>query len=71
MIRFKNSDAAERCVLMLQGSVWNGRIVECEHYDGVTDYRSSKDCTETSAEEQAKNLETFGDWLEADSDEDA
>uniref|UniRef100_A0A7S0LJC3 RRM domain-containing protein n=1 Tax=Coccolithus braarudii TaxID=221442 RepID=A0A7S0LJC3_9EUKA len=79
-VRFKQQDDAQRCVsMMAERSFGSSRLV-VELYDGVSDYRAkavregsataSGGPTAESLEEQEEKLESFAQWLEADSTDD-
>jgi len=85
-VRFKGKEDAQRCVAMMNARSFGSGRLECELYDGVSDFRaralreagkaapgaSSASAAEESVEEQEAKLESFAQWLEADStDEDA
>ena len=40
-VRFKNPDDAERCVAMMNNRAFGDTMLNCELYDGVTDFRAS------------------------------
>jgi len=80
-VRFKRQEDAQRCVSMMCERTFGSGKLACELYDGVTDYRAKAqqqggapadggDGVET-IEEQEEKLESFAQWIEADStDED-
>uniref|UniRef100_A0A7S3SKS6 RRM domain-containing protein n=2 Tax=Emiliania huxleyi TaxID=2903 RepID=A0A7S3SKS6_EMIHU len=79
-VRFKSGDDAQRCVAMMREKSFGGSQVKCELYDGVTDYRakalreaaaaSSGGKSGADVEAQEAQLESFAQWLEADSTDD-
>ena len=65
---------------MMHERQFGAATITCELYDGVSDYRAARKSTASasepggddgaqgeSVEEQEANLESFADWLEADS----
>jgi len=75
-VKFRKPDDAERCVVMMRERSFGNEALTCELYDGVSDYRPktprkaaglSDANGEESIEEQESKLESFAQWLEADS----
>lgn len=60
-VKFATMEACVKCVQMMNGRWYDGRRLEAEFYDGVTDYRYKE--TERDREERDKRWEQ---WLEQD-----
>merc|ERR1711991_368531 len=58
-IKFKTATSAARCISTMDGRFFSGKSISCSYFDG-TDYRPSKEETET---EKEKRIEEFGKWL--------
>ena len=58
-IKFAKSDSATRCIEMLNDRYYNGRMVQCFYYDGVTNYRVNNE----SLEQEQERIDDFGKWL--------
>lgn len=58
-IKFQSPVGADRCIEAMQGRWYNGRKVDCDYFDGITNYKKR----ETDEDEQ-KRLEEFGKWIE-------
>lgn len=80
-VKFKHPDDAQRCVVMMRERSFGSEALRCELYDGVSDYRprAVREAAavapggrvgEETAEEQEAKLESFAQWLEADSTDD-
>lgn len=70
-VRFGDPDgfaAAERCVKLMNGRSFDGRVVKAEIWDGKTKYRKSKTARGDEDEEELDRLDKFGDWLETGGD---
>ncbi|CAG9311006.1 unnamed protein product [Blepharisma stoltei] len=65
-IKFEKAIEAELCIQTLNGRMYAKRVLQCEFWDGKSDYRRSK---EDEAEEK-KRIEEFGNWLEESDSED-
>ena len=78
-IKFKEAAHAEECNGLMNGRFFGGRKLSCDFWDG-TNYvvkvwpaallcmlyaRDVSSGWQETAEEEAKRLESFGDWLEA------
>lgn len=66
VVKFKHAGAATLCLERMNGRWFAKRKVECEFWDGSTDYSKVR----AAGESEKKRLEAFGDWLEGQSDED-
>ncbi|MEW5300089.1 MAG: hypothetical protein WDW36_003045 [Sanguina aurantia] len=62
-VKFKDMDAAESCVKLMNGRWFGGRQLVAHMYDGYTNYAVK--AVKESAEEQASRLEAFSRELEA------
>lgn len=80
-VKFKHPDDAQRCVAMMRERSFGSEALQCELYDGASDYRprAVREAAavapggrvgEESLEEQEAQLESFAQWLEADSTDD-
>merc|ERR1740117_124738 len=58
-VKFKEAASATRCNEVMNGRFFAGVSIECDFWDGVTNYKKMD-----TEEEEAKRLEDFGDWLE-------
>lgn len=56
---FKDHDAAEICVEKMNGRKFDGRILEADYYDGVTNY-----FVDETEEEKKARFELFEEWAE-------
>jgi HIV Tat-specific factor 1 len=60
-VKFSNSHGAEACKEALHGRWFDLRRIECEYFDGITNYKVSQD----EDDDEQKRLEDFGKWLES------
>jgi len=58
-IRFGSATAAEKCIQLMNGRWFGGNQIECDYFDGITDYR----VRETEQEMEAR-LKAFSEWIE-------
>jgi len=58
-IKFKDPASALKCIDAFNGRFFGGQKLECDYFDGITDYRMKE-----SEEETNKRIEEFGKWLE-------
>jgi len=58
-IRFDSALSAEKCIQLMNGRWFGGKQIECDYFDGVTDYR----VRETEEEMEAR-LKAFSEWIE-------
>jgi len=58
-IRFDSALSAEKCIQLMNGRWFAGNQIECDYFDGVTDYRVK----ETEQEMEAR-LKAFSAWIE-------
>ena len=63
-VKFADWLGADRCVRLMHGRRFDGRVLACEYYDGTTDYTVRE-----SEQELAAREESFGAWLEEGSDD--
>ena len=66
-VRFKRHSSAEKCLEEMQGFLFNNRQLECEYFDGKTNYKVERP-KEVEIAEEEKRLEEFGKWLEEQDD---
>jgi HIV Tat-specific factor 1 len=62
-VRFKNKEAADACVAIMNGRWFGKRQIQAGKYDGVTNFNVKGPVVETE-EEQLKRLEAFGAEIE-------
>jgi HIV Tat-specific factor 1 len=80
IIKYCTSYAAQECVRMFDGRIYDGRKLRCKFWDGVMDYTSVS--VPTYEEQQAgrgggvsrvdaedNRLDAFGDWLDNEQDD--
>lgn len=58
-VKFKDSISATKCIEVMDGRFFGGMKVECDYWDGVTNYKKMD-----TEEDEQKRLSEFGDWLE-------
>jgi len=58
-VKFKEAKAAEVCVTSMKGRFFGGQKIDCDFWDGVTNYMVKE-----SEDKEDARLESFGDWLE-------
>ena len=42
-IKFKDAYAAEQCIAKMNGRVFDGNTLECDYWDGVTNYTKKEE----------------------------
>jgi len=65
LIKFEDTKAADKCLLLMRGRFFAGRQVVAEFYDGKTNYAAQIDSIAADKEKERK-LNEFGEWLESD-----
>ncbi len=61
-VKFKDEDAAQGCIKLMDGRFFGGRQVSAGLWDGITNYNVKK--PKESIEEQAARLERFAAEIE-------
>jgi len=61
-VKFKNGEAAARCLGLMNGRVFDGHKISAEWYDEITNYAVSE-----KPEDEKVRIDAFGKWLETDS----
>ena len=71
IIKFCTSYAAQECVRLFDGRMYDGRKLRCKFWDGVTDYTSqsvpsieNQNAAGGKVDLEESRLDEFGDWLE-------
>ena len=59
-IKFEEPKAAEECIKTFAGRYYGGRLLECDYYDGKTNYKNIRE----SREDEQNRIDNFGKWLE-------
>jgi HIV Tat-specific factor 1 len=59
-VKFHNPASAEKCIEELNGTYYNGRLIEVFYWDSKTDYNKFQE----DEKSQEKRLDEFGQWLE-------
>eukprot|EP00299_Pterocystis_sp_00344_P019676 c9737_g1_i1.p2 GENE.c9737_g1_i1~~c9737_g1_i1.p2 ORF type:complete len:494 (-),score=189.89 c9737_g1_i1:1779-3260(-) len=72
-VRFKEQEAAETCLSVMNGRWFAKRQLTAEFYDGKTDYRGAAAQQHQHANDEDKRLSEFEQWIEnkADSDDES
>jgi len=60
-IKFSTSSAAEKCLSLMNGRIFDGNRIAAEYYDGFTNYTVSEKEDEVAARDS-----NWADWLESD-----
>lgn len=58
-VKFERPSSAEKCISVMKGRYYNGRVIDCFYYDGKTNYKM----VEEDAEETLRRIDEFGKWL--------
>jgi HIV Tat-specific factor 1 len=56
--KFKSSYSADKCIELMNNRSWEGRVLTCQYWDGVTNYKAKSD-----GHADKQRIDDFGDWL--------
>jgi len=70
VIKFRLSTSADKCIEVMNGRYFDGRVVKADYWDGKADYRPSRDLKALDGKEaeEIARLDSFADFLEKDAD---